>query len=128
VLQAKACGVERLARKGLEGGADGVRKGPPPSPTATINGVAYERVPVGGQMDSNLMGAAGGETALQQRRRILENAEHAVPGDGTAAPAAHHRHGLAVSGVAADGTGDLAVPRLRHGPDDGEVGTLDPAS
>src|SRR5690349_19184814 len=99
--------MERLARKGFEGGPDGVRKGAPPSPTAAINGVAYERVPMGRQMDADLMRAAGGEPALHQSRHVFEDAEHAIAGDRSAAAAPHHRHRLAVGRIAADGTGDL---------------------
>src|SRR5690348_1470729 len=78
VPQAQARGVQSLAWEAIDRGFYGRRQDPPPTPAATINGVPYERVPVSGQVNADLMGAAGGEPALHQAGRVLEDAQHAI--------------------------------------------------
>src|SRR5579883_1882692 len=89
--------------------------------------VADQRMAVLGHMNTDLMGSPGGETAFDQRRPVLIGSQDAVARDGGFAALAPHRHLLAMMRVAADRTGDLALARMRHTPNDGLIGTRDAA-
>src|SRR5271154_5294106 len=91
--------VQRLAGKSLQGGPHRLRESPLTAAAPSIYGVADQGMPALGEMNPDLMGAAGGETAFHQRRHVLEDAQHAVAGESGFAAPAHHRHLLAVRRV-----------------------------
>ena len=119
--------MEGLPGEGVEGDPHGLGKGAFASTAPPINGVADEGIAFGGEVDPDLVRPTRRKSALREGCRILEDAEDAIAGHRGFSAAAHHGHGLAVAGIAADGALDLALARLRDAPDDREIGALDPA-
>src|SRR2546427_10545269 len=99
--EAKASSVERDATQhGDEGGQRRVGRALPP---VAIGEVAEESVPEGSQMDADLMGSAGLQTALDERRP-RQALEHAKTRDGALPlPRQGYRHAHARALVARDG-------------------------
>jgi len=70
VAESQGPGVQGLAFHGADSGAGGLRQvGHAPAMLAAIERVADHRVAALGQMDPDLVGAAGQEPAFQQARR-----------------------------------------------------------
>src|SRR5205807_5611898 len=102
------------------------------SGTAAVDRVADQRMAAMRQMHADLVGAAGQQPALDQRRPSrpggAESALDPITGHcRLASSIGDHRHLLAVARAAADIAGDLAGGRHRHAPYKGAVGALDPA-
>ena len=89
---------------------------------AVIAVVAHHRMADGGQVDPDLVGAAGLEPAGQHcgGRRILVAAHHLVPGAGRL-PVGRDRHLGGVLGRSPDGGVDQPAGRVRMTPHEGAV-------
>src|SRR5579863_688087 len=103
VGKSEAGGVQRLAWKVQQAVANrlgqGARGG---RHAAEVERIADYRMASAGQMNTDLVGAPGGEAAFQQCDRGAPGSERAVVGKGRLAVAADHGHALAVALVAAD--------------------------
>lgn len=93
---------------------------------AAVEGVAQQRMALGGQVHPDLVGAAGLEPAFQQADPLPgEVLQGPVAGRRWLAAAHDHGHLLAVARAAADVAGDLAGRRPRLAPDQRQVAALD---
>ena len=96
---------------------------------AAIGGIADQRMAKMGEMNPDLMGAAGLQAAFDQgsqRPRIgPEYLQHPVTRARQLAAASQDRHPLAVERTASDLAFDDPVGRARHAPDHRIVSTLD---
>ena len=91
---------------------------------AAVEWIADDRVPNRGQMDSDLVGPAGRQAALDEGRSIAKSLEPPVTGFGFFAAAGHHGHLLPVAAVPSDITPDHIFHLRRHPPNDGLVRPL----
>jgi len=122
-------GVKRLTRKRPDlGGGFRAEPAHPAAAGAAVHRIADQRMADMGEVHADLVGAAGGELATQQRGVRAEAALRRVAGQRRlAAPVADHRHFLPVMRVAADIALDLAGRRHRQAPDHGAIIPVDAA-
>src|SRR6266851_697606 len=78
--KAEPPGVQSLAGKCGNLGTDRARAGDRPSGARAVDGITDQRVAAMGEMDSDLVGPTGGETAFEKRRVSLERALDAIAG------------------------------------------------
>ena len=84
-----------------------------------VDRVAQHGMADGGHVHANLMGAAGGQARLDERRAAQPLAHEPV--GASLAPAGNHGHALAVGGMAADGRVHEALALAEIADDDGHV-------
>jgi len=118
-------------------GLTGKRGDPAPNHAAALNGasgtravdrITDQRVSTMGEMHPDLMCSAGAKTAFDQGRLRAEQTLHTIMRDcRPALPLADKSHLFAVRGTASDVAGDHAGKWGWHPPNEGGIGTVDPA-
>ncbi len=115
-------GVEERPRY-LEG-APQLRRPHATVPWPAVQVVTDDGVADVGQVDAELVGAAGSGLELDERH-VASGGEHAIAGEGGATPVAH-RHSTAIAAVGGERKRPLAGSRTGVAPDEGQVGLFHP--
>src|SRR5215472_12697284 len=120
--------VQSLTLKCSNPGAGWSTKSDRASGARAVEPITDQRVAAMSEMDTDLMGSAGGEAALDERRLRAERAFDPIARDRGFSPAlSDDCHLLAVCRAAANIADDLSGGWGRHAPYQRGIGTLDPA-